>query len=97
MNNYDNIVIKELLSDLKDSDLKSIYSFHEKYRIGPCDLAKAINFLIDNNIIELSDNKVKLLNINDDKILLSLRKYFINDNPDLMKSDIERRSRTYRN
>ena len=89
MSNYDNIVIKELLSELKDRDIKSIYSLHEKYRIGPCDMAKAVNFLIDNKIIELSNNKIKLLNITDEKLLLSLRTYYLNDSPSLLKTDIE--------
>lgn len=89
MLNYDKIVIKELLSEMKDLDVKAIYSLHEKYRIGPFDMAKAVNELIEKKIIEFSNNEIKLINIADENTLLSLKKYFFTEKPNLDRLDIE--------
>ncbi len=92
MDNYEKIIIKELLSDLKNKELKTIYSFHEKYRIGPGDLSRTINYLIENQFIEVIDNTIRLLQMNDESKFLLLRDFFLNHSPDLLNSNVTQES-----
>ncbi|MDF3821726.1 hypothetical protein P3G55_17610 [Leptospira sp. 96542] len=88
MENYEKIVIKEILSELNFSKIVNVYSLHQKYRIGPGHLIKAINFLLNKGIIEINGDTLKLLPIRNDTELLSLLDYFYLDKPEFNMKEI---------
>ncbi|ARD44455.1 hypothetical protein [Colwellia sp. PAMC 21821] len=60
MDNQERIAIKNCINLLLDLKWHYIYEFHEKYRLLPGTIIKAVSFLESNGLGEVKGDRVKL-------------------------------------
>lgn len=71
---YKNTVLSEILRHLSDGEWHTLHSLHDRFRISPINILECINYLKENDVIQINEMNVRLNPIDDIKIFGALRR-----------------------